>query len=115
MVGDPVEKGLNELSGTESAKTIEALKRIRLSATMLEVGFKSDNLSEVIQCQIELEGLAAQLEAELRKAASRGSSPSWTGSSRRSPAPREAAPVPPGKSPPCRADPHPISGRTPAS
>lgn len=55
---------MNELSGTESEKTIEALKRIRLSATMLEVGFKSDNLSEVIQCQIELEGLAAQLEAE---------------------------------------------------
>lgn len=64
MVGDSVQKGLSELSGTESAKTIEALKRIRLSATMLEVGFKSDNLSEVIQCQIELEGLAAQLEAE---------------------------------------------------
>ncbi len=45
-------------------KTIESLKRIRLSAAMLEVGFRSDNLGEVIQCQIELERLAAQLQAE---------------------------------------------------
>lgn len=45
-------------------KTIEALKKIRLSATMLEMGFKSENLSEVIQCQVELEHLAAQLQAE---------------------------------------------------
>ena len=45
-------------------KTIESLKKIRLSASMLEVGFKSDNLGEVIQCQIELERLAAQLQAE---------------------------------------------------
>lgn len=55
---------MNELSGTESVKTIEALKKIRLSATMLEMGFKSENLSEVIQCQVELEHLAAQLQAE---------------------------------------------------
>lgn len=64
MVGDPLEKGLNNVSGAESVKTIEALKKIRLSATMLEVGFKSENLGEVIQCQIELEQLAAQLQAE---------------------------------------------------
>ncbi len=31
---------------------------------MLEVGFKSENLGEVIQCQIELEELAARLQAE---------------------------------------------------
>ena len=31
---------------------------------MLEVGFKSENLSEMIQCQIELEELAARLQAE---------------------------------------------------
>jgi len=45
-------------------KKIESLRKIRLSATMLEVGFKSENLSEIIQCQIELEGLAARLQAE---------------------------------------------------
>jgi len=31
---------------------------------MLEVGFKSENLSEIIQCQIELEELAVRLQAE---------------------------------------------------
>ena len=45
-------------------KKIESLRKIRLSATMLEVGFKSENLSEIIQCQIELEELAARLQAE---------------------------------------------------
>jgi hypothetical protein len=45
-------------------KKIESLRKIRLSATMLEVGFKSENLGEVIQCQIELEELAARLQAE---------------------------------------------------
>ncbi len=45
-------------------KKIESLRKIRLSATMLEVGFKSENLSEIIQCQIELEGLAGRLQAE---------------------------------------------------
>lgn len=64
MVGDFDEKGLNEVSESESAKTIEALKKIRLSATMLEIGFKSDNLGEVIHCQIELEQLAAKLQAD---------------------------------------------------
>lgn len=64
MVRDFDEKGLKEVSESESAKTIEALKKIRLSATMLEIGFKSDNLGEVIHCQIELEHLAAKLQAD---------------------------------------------------
>ena len=52
------------MSEAGSAKKIETLRKIRLSATMLEVGFKSENLSEMIQCQIELEELAARLQAE---------------------------------------------------
>jgi len=52
------------MSGAGSAKKIESLRKIKLSATMLEVGFKSENLSEIIQCQIELEALAARLQAE---------------------------------------------------
>jgi hypothetical protein len=52
------------MSGAGSVKKIESLRKIRLSATMLEVGFKSENLSEMIQCQIELEELAARLQAE---------------------------------------------------
>ena len=52
------------MSEADSAKKIESLRKIRLSATMLEVGFKSENLSEMIQCQIELEELAARLQAE---------------------------------------------------
>ncbi len=52
------------MSEAGSVKKIESLRKIRLSATMLEVGFKSENLSEVIQCQIELEDLAARLQAE---------------------------------------------------
>jgi hypothetical protein len=47
-----------------SLKKLESLRKIRLSATMLEVGFKSENLGEIIQCQIELEKLAARLQAE---------------------------------------------------
>ena len=64
MVRNFDEKGLKEVSESESEKTIEALKKIRLSATMLEIGFKSDNLGEVIHCQIELEHLAAKLQAD---------------------------------------------------
>jgi len=45
-------------------KKLESLRKIRLSATMLEVGFKSENLGEIIQCQIELEDLAERLLAE---------------------------------------------------
>ena len=52
------------MSDKSSAKKIESLRKIRLSATMLEVGFKSENLGEIIQCQIELEELAARLQAE---------------------------------------------------
>jgi hypothetical protein len=52
------------MSEAGSVKKIESLRKIRLSATMLEVGFKSENLSEIIQCQIELEELAARLQAE---------------------------------------------------
>jgi hypothetical protein len=52
------------MSGAGSVKKIESLRKIRLSATMLEVGFKSENLSEMIQCQLELEELAARLQAE---------------------------------------------------
>jgi len=48
----------------DNTRKAEALRTIRLSALMLEVGFKSDNLGEVIQCQIELDGLASRLEAE---------------------------------------------------
>jgi len=52
------------MSEAGSVEKIESLRKIRLSATMLEVGFKSENLSEMIQCQIELEELAARLQAE---------------------------------------------------
>jgi hypothetical protein len=52
------------MSGAGSAIKIESLRKIKLSATMLEVGFKSENLGEIIQCQIELEELAARLQAE---------------------------------------------------
>ncbi len=52
------------MSEAGSVKKVESLRKIRLSATMLEVGFKSENLGEVIQCQIELEELAARLQAE---------------------------------------------------
>jgi len=52
------------MSEAGSVKKIESLRKIRLSATMLEVGFKSENLSEMIQCQVELEELAARLQAE---------------------------------------------------
>ena len=52
------------MSGAGTAKKIESLRKLRLSATMLEVGFKSENLGEIIQCQIELEELAARLRDE---------------------------------------------------
>lgn len=48
----------------DNTRKAEALRTIRLSALMLEVGFKSENLGEIIQCQIELDGLASRLEAE---------------------------------------------------
>jgi hypothetical protein len=52
------------MSGKGTAKKMESLRKLKLSATMLEVGFKSENLGEIIQCQIELEELAARLQAE---------------------------------------------------
>lgn len=64
VVGDPDEKGLRALSESGAAKTVESLKKIRLSATMLEIGFKSENLGEVIHCQVELEQLVEKLRAE---------------------------------------------------
>ena len=41
-----------------------SLKKMRLSAMMLQVGFTGDNLGEFIQCQVELHALAEQLQAE---------------------------------------------------
>ena len=48
----------------DNERKTEALRKIRLSALMLEVGFKSENLGEIIQCQIELDGLADRLQAQ---------------------------------------------------
>ena len=48
----------------DPVKKLESLRKIKLSAVMLEVGFKSENLGEIIQCQIELDELAARLLAE---------------------------------------------------
>jgi hypothetical protein len=48
----------------EMAKKLESLKKMRLSATMLHVGFTGENLSEYIQCQVELDALAERLQAE---------------------------------------------------
>lgn len=47
----------------DNEKRTESLRAIRLSATMLEVGFKSENLGEIIQCQIELDDLVTRLHA----------------------------------------------------
>ncbi len=52
------------MTGRDRRETLESLKKIRLSAAMLEVGFGMDNISELIQCQIELDELAARLQAE---------------------------------------------------
>jgi hypothetical protein len=43
---------------------LESLKKMRLSAMMLQVGFEGENLSEYIQCQVELEALVERLRAE---------------------------------------------------
>jgi hypothetical protein len=48
----------------EIGKKLESLKKIRLSAMMLQVGFGGENLGEFIQCQVELEALAERLQAE---------------------------------------------------
>ncbi len=52
------------MTQSDNEKKLESLRRIRLSAMMLEVGFKCENLGEMIQCQNELEDLAARLQAE---------------------------------------------------
>jgi hypothetical protein len=43
---------------------IEFLKKIRLQAVMLQVGFKSENIGEIILCEGELESLADRLLTE---------------------------------------------------
>ena len=48
----------------EIRKKLESLKKMRLSAMMLQVGFAGDNLGEFIQCQVELHALAERLQAE---------------------------------------------------
>jgi hypothetical protein len=48
----------------EMGKKQESLKKMRLSAMMLQVGFEGENLGEFIQCQVELEALAERLKAE---------------------------------------------------
>ncbi len=48
----------------EIKEKLESLKKMRLSATMLQVGFAGENLSEFIQCQVELDALAERLQAE---------------------------------------------------
>jgi cell division protein FtsB len=48
----------------EMGKKRESLKKMRLSAMMLQVGFTGENLSEFIQCQVELDALAEKLQAE---------------------------------------------------
>lgn len=45
-------------------KKREGLRKIRLQATMLQVGFGSEDIGEVLQCQAELEALADRLLAE---------------------------------------------------
>ncbi len=52
------------MTDRETKKTLESLKKLRLSAMMLQVGFEGENLGEYIQCQIELEALAERLQAE---------------------------------------------------
>lgn len=48
----------------EVQKRLESLKKMRLSAMMLQVGFEGENLGEYIQCQVELEALVERMQAE---------------------------------------------------
>jgi len=48
----------------EMGKKRESLKKMRLSAMMLQVGFAGENLGEFIQCQVELDALAEKLQTE---------------------------------------------------
>lgn len=52
------------MTDLETGKKHESLKKMRLSAMMLQVGFEGENLGEFIQCQVELEALAERLKAE---------------------------------------------------
>jgi hypothetical protein len=52
------------MTDREIVKRVESLKKMRLSAMMLQVGFAGDNLSEFIQCQVELHALAERLLAD---------------------------------------------------
>jgi hypothetical protein len=52
------------MTDLELGKKQESLKKMRLSAMMLQVGFEGENLGEFIQCQVELEALAERLKAE---------------------------------------------------
>jgi len=52
------------MTDDELVKKLDSLKKMRLSAMMLQVGFAGDNLGEFIQCQVELHALAERLQAE---------------------------------------------------
>jgi hypothetical protein len=52
------------MTDRKTEKKLESLKKMRLSAMMLQVGFEGENLGEYIQCQVELEALAERMQAE---------------------------------------------------
>lgn len=52
------------MTDREVEKKLDSLKRMRLSAMMLQVGFAGENLGEYIQCQAELHTLAERLLAD---------------------------------------------------
>ncbi|HET6489038.1 MAG TPA: hypothetical protein VFG28_04690 [Syntrophales bacterium] len=52
------------MTDRETEQKLESLKKMRLSAMMLQVGFEGENLGEYIQCQVELEALVERLQAE---------------------------------------------------
>jgi hypothetical protein len=52
------------MTDREMGQKLESLKKMRLSAMMLQVGFEGENLGEYIQCQVELEALVERLQAE---------------------------------------------------
>ncbi len=52
------------MTNEEIRKKLESLRKMRLSAMMLQVGFEGENLGEYIQCEVELQTLAARLQAE---------------------------------------------------
>lgn len=52
------------MTDRKTEEKLESLKKIRLSAMMLQVGFEGENLGEYIQCQVELEALTERLQTE---------------------------------------------------